>query len=151
MTLTIHDFFDKFSTDTTTNFQLIKWARDLGFKIHYAMRDEIKDLKKKKKLPIFIISNYHTSIQEGIHHVAIYKNKDISYYFDSFGIQPFKEVIDFLDTNTRFYSSFQIQKANTKICGVLCLFVLYKLSQKEDFFDIILNLKNELQYNLGIY
>jgi hypothetical protein len=148
MSLTIYNFFDKFGTDTTTNFQLMKWSKDLEMpKVHIIMKNELSDLKKFGKNKIyFIICNYQTTKEVGIHWVALYKNssKHISFYFDSYGIIPFKEAIDFLDTTDRYYSTFQIQKPNTNYCGVLCLFVLYQLYKGKDFFDIILSLKNEL-------
>jgi hypothetical protein len=112
------------------------------------MRDELVHFIDYKKDPLFIISNYHTSNQPGIHHVAIYKRKGVCYYMDSYGIVPFQEVIDFLNhfnPTDKYYSTFQIQKAGTKYCGQLCLYVLYKLYHNYNFFDIILSLKYELQ------
>jgi hypothetical protein len=147
--LPLQQFLDKYGTDTTSNFQLLSWSKDLGIpKLYCIMRNELKKLEKlkTKTKPLYIICNYQTSDESGIHWVALYKDKskDLSYYFDSYGIQPFKEAIDFLDTKDRYYSSFQIQKLGTKICGSLCLYVLYKLSQDEDFFDIVLKLNDEL-------
>jgi hypothetical protein len=137
--MSIEEFIDKYGVDSTTNFQLIKWSKDLGIpNFHYVMRDEIKSLSKYKKRPIFIIANYHTSEQKGIHHVALYKSKDISYYFDSYGIILFKEAEVFLENG--IYSTFKIQKDNTGLCGQLSLFILYKLSKGLDFFDIVLEL-----------
>ena len=40
--LTLDEFIDRFGDDTTTNFQLIKWAEELGIKkFQYLMRDEL--------------------------------------------------------------------------------------------------------------
>lgn len=143
----IKQFLDKYGEDTTSNFQLIRYAKDLGIpKLYVIMRNELKKLKKLKlkTKPLYIICNYETTSEPGIHWISMYKdkNKDISYYMNSYGTQPFHEAEDFLDTKDRYYSSFQIQKYNTKLCGELSLFVLYKLSQGEDFFDIMLNLNN---------
>ncbi|ESP03466.1 hypothetical protein LOTGIDRAFT_171403 [Lottia gigantea] len=42
-------FLDKYGTDTTTNFQLMRWANELNLPLfYYCMRDEINDLKYKK-------------------------------------------------------------------------------------------------------
>jgi len=58
--------------------------------------------------------------------VAVYRKGKHKYYFDSYGIQPMKEAMDFLEHGT--YSTFLIQPENTKICGQLCLHILYKLN-----------------------
>jgi hypothetical protein len=140
--MTIKEVMDKYGTNSTTNFDLIKMANDWGFKIHYAMRDEIKYLKKKK-LPISIIANYQTSKESGIHHVALYKSKTESYYFDSYGIIPFKEAQDFLKHG--IFSSLHIQPDGTRICGQISLFLLYKLSHGYDFYDTVLELYSYFQ------
>ncbi|ESO93291.1 hypothetical protein LOTGIDRAFT_161857 [Lottia gigantea] len=42
-------FLDKYGKDTTTNFQLVKWAKELNVSpFYYCMRDEIDELKYKK-------------------------------------------------------------------------------------------------------
>ncbi|ESO84502.1 hypothetical protein LOTGIDRAFT_176122 [Lottia gigantea] len=42
-------FLDKYGTDTTTNFQLMRWANELNISpFYYCMRDEINNLKYKK-------------------------------------------------------------------------------------------------------
>ncbi len=146
--MNIKEFLNIYGENTTTNFQLMKWAEDLDIpNFYYAMRDEIKELIKKKKNPLYVIANYHNSNQNGIHHVALFKDKDkdISYYFDSYGIIPFREAINFLDTKDRFYSSFQIQKPNTKLCGQLSLYILFKLSKGADFFETVLELATALK------
>ncbi|ESP01352.1 hypothetical protein LOTGIDRAFT_157530 [Lottia gigantea] len=43
-------FLDKYGTDTTTNFHLMRWANELNISpFYYCMRDEINDLKYKKE------------------------------------------------------------------------------------------------------
>jgi len=112
----MNGFLDKYGSDTTTNFQLLKWAKQLDIpNFTVLMRNELKKLHKLKTLPIFIICNYHTTEQSGIHWTAMYKNKDNTFFFDSYGIQPFQEAIDFLENFT--YSSCKIQPEGSKICG----------------------------------
>ena len=145
----IKSFLNIYGTDTTTNFQLMKWAKDLGISnFHYAMKDEINNLESKtlsktqkhKKLPIYIIANYQMSNEGGSHHVVMFKDKNESFYFDSYGIQPLKEAEDFLEDGV--YSSFKIQPENTFMCGQLSLFVLYKLKNGYSFYDTILELND---------
>jgi hypothetical protein len=114
------------------------------------MRNELKKLKKLKlkSKPLYIICNYDTTENDGIHWISIYKNKakNIAYYFNSYGGIPFKEAMDFLDDITnRYYSTFQLQKYNERFCGQISLWTLFRLSQGDDFFDCVLFLKNELQ------
>ncbi|ESO91884.1 hypothetical protein LOTGIDRAFT_163246 [Lottia gigantea] len=40
----MNSFLDKYGTDTTTNIQLMRWAKEF----YYCMRDEINNLKDKK-------------------------------------------------------------------------------------------------------
>jgi hypothetical protein len=144
--LTIQQFLEKYGTSTTTNFQLMKWASDLKISpFYYCMKDEIKKLNRIKKLPIYCIINYHTTEQPGIHHVAMYKDKDKRFYFDSYGYPPLKDAIEFLKTESKslIYSTFKIQPDNSKICGQISLYVLFCLSKGDDFFDIILSLEAE--------
>jgi hypothetical protein len=83
-----------------------------------------------------------------MHWISFFRDKDVSYYFDSYGIIPFREAVNFLDTKERYYSSFQIQQPNTKLCGELSLYVLYKLSKGFDFFDIVLEMNNYFNKNV---
>ena len=56
------DFTKKYGVDTTTNFQLIKWAKELNIKHFYClMRDEIKVLKNKKQY--YCICNLHIELE----------------------------------------------------------------------------------------
>ncbi len=145
---TFKDFTNKYGTDTTTNFELIQWSKQLRIpNFHYCMKDEIKKLKRIKKLPIYCITNYHNSNQPGIHHVCFMKDKDKSYYFDSYGLSVLKEAEDFLQSG--IYSTFQLQNFTDKYCGSICMFVLFKLSKGKDYFDIILELKNELSSSIS--
>jgi len=40
------------------------------------------------------------------------------------------------------YSTFRIQPEGTQMCGQLCLYVLYKLHQEDNFYDTILELND---------
>lgn len=131
----IKSFFDKFGTDTTTNFQLIKWGKELNIpNLKVIMRDEIEDSNGN-----YIICNLHEKKQKGIHWFCFTEN----IFFDSYGLPPPKEIIKKLKI-PYVYSTFQIQN-NEKFCGQLCLYVLYHLSKGFKFEDIILNLHEQIQ------
>ena len=42
------------------------------------------------------------------------------------------------------YNTLQLQPNNTEMCGQLCVFVLYRLTDKSTFDDIILELSEQL-------
>jgi len=133
----LNDFLFKYGIDTTTNFDLKDIAKDLGIKIKVVMHDELKE--KPLKSSNLNIINLDSSENKGSHWVCLYKNK---YYFDPYGVLPIKEVqkIDGL-----LYNTLQIQPDDTKMCGQLCLYVLYNLEKGEDFGNLILNMYEEMQ------
>src|SRR5829696_6867596 len=142
MTMSLKVFLNKYGEDSTSNFQLLKYAKDLGIKpFKVVMRNELYKLKKTKKN--YIIANYQTTNEKGVHWVALYRNSNSkSFYFDSYGIVPFQEAEEFLGNGV--YSTFKIQPTGSKMCGQLALFFFFSLSKGRDFFDIVLEMKNEL-------
>ena len=131
-------FFNIFGVNTTTNFQLIKYAKLLKIpRFFYKMTDEINELPQKN---FSAIINYHTSKQSGIHHVAIFNKNNKTFYFDSYGMEPQKEIIKLY--SPLMTSNYQIQNFNTSMCGQLSLLVLYLLNNNYKFEDIILHLKD---------
>lgn len=148
--MNFNEFTKKYGSDTTTNFQLIKWAKELKLKpFYYCMRDEIISKLNTKIGKYFAIVNIHTSDQSGIHHSAIYKNSlGEIFFFDSYGLNPTAEIILLNRSGNILSSTFQIQKPETKWCGQLSLWVLYQLSLNSiSFEDIVLNLKKEVEKN----
>ncbi len=83
--LTLPEFLEKYGVDTTTNFQLLHWAkRELDIKIfYYVKQNEIKTLKSLNKRPLYIIANYQTTVENGSHHIALYKSYKDSFFFYS--------------------------------------------------------------------
>lgn len=84
-------------------------------------------LPKKSRVKESGILNLDDTTGNGTHWVAWYKNGNDKYYFDSFGIQPPKELIRYLKPPV-YYSTEQIQPRDQVFCGHLCLFVLKQLS-----------------------
>ena len=127
----VERFLKKYGTDTTNNFQLIRWAKELNIKPFYTtMRDELMELPELPKISIIV--NLHTADQAGVHWSAIYT---CDYYFDSYGLPPTKEVKNYM--KTCLYNTYIIQESNKSYCGQLCLYVLHKLNQGNKFEDII--------------
>lgn len=134
----IKQFLERFGTNTTSNFDLIDIARILGIQNFYClMSNEISKLRGKKH-PIYAVINYTSDKFEGTHWICLYKDNDKSYYFDSYGLQVIPELESYLRGGIQ--STFKIQPDETRMCGSLCMYVLYKLSKHEDFFNVVLGL-----------
>ena len=72
----------------------------------------------------------------GTHWVAWFKNGKNKIYFDSYGIQPPKEIIKYLGKGIE-YNTDQLQPRGEVFCGHLCLYVLKELNEGVDFQTII--------------
>lgn len=86
------------------------------------------------------IMNLDDSFGRGTHWVAWYKNGDVKYYFDSYGIQPPTEIVLYLKSGVRsplLYNTEQIQPRDEVFCGHLCLYVLKQLSVGKTFQEMI--------------
>ena len=61
-------------------------------------------------------------------HIGLWlrKGKD-KFYFDSYGVQPPSELIEYV-TSLIFYNSERVQQNGEVFCGHLCLFTLKQLS-----------------------
>ena len=66
------------------------------------------------------------------------------FYFDSFGVQPPNELIEYLSSPI-FYNTEKMQPDGEVICGHLCLYVLYRLSRGEGFQEIINDLYQDVK------
>ena len=110
-----------------SNFQLLDAVKDLKIK-HFRgvfLRDQLPNKPRKKECGIINLADSDDS--KGTHWVAYYKNNNnLKVYFDSYGIQPPLELIEYLK-DPILYSLEQQQPNNTVICGHLCLFFLSQL------------------------
>lgn len=112
-----------------TNNDIIKYVEK--FKINHFRgvfaRDDLP------KIPHDIesgILNLDTTLGEGTHWVAYYKNRNKIYYFDSFGdLPPPIELQNYFKGKTIKYNYQNYQKYNTFICGHLCLEFLKCMSR----------------------
>ena len=113
------------------------------------MRDELSATDCNTNNDCMIINFDHNS-NDGTHWTCLFKKNTII-YFDSFGLKPPVKVKKYFDKSVitgvpqKMCSTFQVQNPNDVICGHICIYVLYKLSNCEtDFFTLL----DELyQYN----
>lgn len=123
-----------------TNFEVIDEAKRLKLpNFKYFMRDEL--LGKKPLNKECGVVNLDSSKNDGSHNCCYWIDGDKKYYFDSFGINPPKEMIKYLKSPI-LYSTYQIQQFNDSNCSEWCLHVLHRLKKGEDYTDIIFSIIN---------
>jgi hypothetical protein len=90
------------------------------------MRDEFYNLPYGN-----YIINLDSSDNNGTHWVAYIYRKDTSLYFDSFGIIPPSEIIDYSKSNKILYNNFIIQEKYSVLCGWYCIdFINFMMKSK---------------------
>ena len=110
------------------------------------MRDELNDVPFPEN-GSFIL-NTDSSDNDGTHWTCLYiKNVDIKnvscIYFDPYGLPPPTEVLEFCKSaSDRIYSSFPIQNLNSVLCGHFSAYVLLRLNDGVDFFEVLEELYN---------
>ncbi len=100
------------------------------------MRDQ---LPRHVTKPECGIVNLDDNEGRGTHWVAYYIDNKNKIYFDSFGLDPPLEIINYLGHGI-LCQTFQLQNFDDYICGHLCLHVLTELNNAKSYKDIILNL-----------
>ena len=99
------------------------------------MRDELQD-KKSSHDECMVINTDHSS-NGGTHWTCLFVKKGVATYFDSFGFPPPVEVIKYCKTKNINSNSFRIQQDHEVICGHYCIYMLYKLSNGYDYYDVL--------------
>lgn len=90
------------------------------------------------------VLNLDDAANPGTHWVAYKASPTKHLYFDSYGLPPPDELVAYLRKKRRAplqYSTFRIQRpSDGPICGHLCISVLRRLAQGEDFLSILMDL-----------
>ena len=130
---------DRIPETTLSNVEIENYAKMLNIRCFRGcqMRDELKNLK------IYNIEcrvlNLNLSNESGSHWTCWFKINRDKYYFDSFGLPPPKELVDYLGSPI-LYSTFQLQGMNDQNCGIWRLLTLKNLSKSSDYIDLVLSL-----------
>ena len=82
--------------------------------------------------------NIDNGSQGGTHWTCFYIKDNKSYYFDSFGVQPDKFLLNQLPKPI-IYHNYKIQDIDSKLCGSYCLYFFY-LIERMNYFNTILKL-----------
>ena len=135
-----------YGDQVTTIRELKRWGKELGIKgLKVLMRDEIP--KKINTEEYYAIINLETSKEDGSHFDCIHANKrfSIGIYFSSYALPPVLEVEElFKDLDYKCYNKIKLQKLEESFCGVISLYVLYRLFYGSDIVNVILELKEEI-------
>ena len=118
-----------------SNIELLEAVRELNipnFRV-VSLRDTLPKKPKKKECGIL---NLDDTTGSGTHWVAWYKNGTEKKYFDSYGLQPPNELIDYLHSPI-LYNTERVQPYDQVFCGHLCLYVLKQLGGGQHLQDII--------------
>src|SRR5688572_30156019 len=105
-----------------TNFELIEAAKKLNIPNFRGlfMRDALPKKPRAKECGIL---NLDDSNGPGTHYCCFLKRAKDKIYFDSYGLPPPTELINYLQSPV-LYNSERIQPDNEVFCGHLCLYVL---------------------------
>ena len=130
---------DKIPDTTLSNIDIEKYVKILKLRNFRGchMRDELKNLKLYNNE--CGVLNLNLSNEPGSHWTCWFKTNNDKYYFDSFGLAPARELIDYLGSPI-LYSTFQLQGIKDQNCGKWCLVVLNYLNEGRDYVDLILYL-----------
>lgn len=118
-----------------SNFQLIEAAKKLKIKQFRGVyvRDQ---LPNKAKVSECGILNTGDSSTNGFHWMCWHKSGSKKICFDSYALPPPVELVKYMKSPV-YYNSERLQYGDTVFCGHLCLYVLKKLDEGEDFQEII--------------
>ena len=118
-----------------SNIELLEAARKLKIPNFrgVSLRDILPKKPKKKECGIL---NLDDTTGSGTHLVAWYKNGTEKKYFDSYGLQPPNELVDYLHSPI-LYNTERVQPYDQVFCGHLCLYVLKQLGGGQHLQDII--------------
>ena len=101
------------------------------------MRDELSKVLRHDNECMVI--NTDISQNEGTHWTSLFIRNGTSFYFHSYGFPPPLEVVNYC-REPRYYNSFPIQKFSEIICGHYSIFVLQRLNNGDNVYDICLEL-----------
>jgi hypothetical protein len=109
-----------------SNFELMEAAKMLSIPKFSGvfLRNTLPKRPAKKECGIL---NLDDTSGSGTHWVAWLRNGGSKYYFDSYGLQPPLELIDYLGSPIH-YNTEEIQPRGQVFCGHLCLYVLKQMT-----------------------
>ena len=120
-----------------SNFDLLEWAQYLKIPLKNVLSRDQK-VPHNHQLGLFIY-NLEPSYMSGSHWVATYVRDKVINYFDSFGMPPFQEMVDYAKGKnlTLLHQNSQIQNLLSSTCGYFCLYFLNEMHRGNDYFHLL--------------
>jgi len=111
-----------------SDIELRNYAKDLNILYFRGvfMKDQLPNKIRKNESMIINLDN---STGQGTHWVCFSKKDNVINYFDSFGIKPPTELINYFRNCEVFYNVDKNQNFDKVICGHLCLNFLENVSK----------------------
>ena len=100
------------------------------------MRNELNINRKSTDNECLVLNIDHSN-NNGTHWTCLFIKHNDFFYFDSYGFDPPLEVLDYYKCENRLCNTFKIQQYDEVICGHYCIYVLYRLSNGYNFYDIL--------------
>jgi hypothetical protein len=118
-----------------SNFQIMDAAKQMKIKKFRGVfvRDQLPEKPRSNECGVL---NLDDSDGRGTHWVSWYKKGNLKIHFDSYGLPPPVELINYLKSPV-YYNSERVQPDGMVICGHLCLYILKKLSDGYNFQEVI--------------
>lgn len=108
-------------------------------------RDLIHNYPMKNK-ECFILNIEHSTTSNGTHWIAVIKDRDNIFAFDSYGSTPVKDVLKRYNKFEVVSNDFVLQKMDENIvyCGLISLYVLYSYwKNTHDFYKTVLEIQED--------
>ena len=129
-----------------SNHDLIQWCRYLNIQIN-------DGLSRDETIPhghqMTFIYNLEPSYMTGSHWIATFVRDSVIHYFDSFGLPPFQELVDYAIRKnlTLLHQNNQIQNIMTTTCGYFCLYFLNEMQKGLTYYELlkVFDIKNSMK------
>ena len=120
-----------------SNFDLLEWCKYLEIPLNNVLSRDQR-LPNSHKLGLFIY-NLERHYMSGSHWVGTYVRDRVINYFDSFGLPPFQELLDYArkENLTLLHQKGQLRNFYTTTCGYFCLYFLNEMHKNVDYFDLL--------------
>ncbi len=122
-----------------TNYEIIEFCHDNKIPLDgLHMRDEQYHSMKNNKCYVFNIGSMNS---DGTHWVAVCIKKNKGYYFDSYGLSPPNEILNWIHKNKHIKfkrNDHQIQPIKSPMCGYYVLLFLFNIMKNnESFYEFV--------------
>ena len=131
------------------NYEIDEQLNDISSFYKTIPKNFLDSLNIKSNENFCCVLNTEVSNNNGKHWVCLYNDKNTNFieYFDSFGVPPLKNVVDFCKRNYPkkeiFYNDNQLQKYESVLCGYYCIYYIRNRNKGLSPYEVVYNLQQE--------